>query len=350
MSYNPESGSNTEPAGGNETKNMSEKGSYDEAGGQPTMPTGGYTPPPPPPQPGGYAPPPGGYTPPPPPPQPGGYTPPPPPPPGGAAGGYTPPPGGYAPPPPPPGGPAGYGYGAPPPPPPRPAGGGSFNMEDIRKVDYQNLLQKYINVLTKPNVAVHEAEIPHANWTSVLIGVGLATVANFIFRLLSGLLFAGQVNMGLGDLQRQLNQQGSNVDLSMFNNVSGAGTWGAVGSLITTPLFFFLGAGLLFMMGRLFGGTGSDFMTHSYLLSLSYTPTRVIAAVLSIIPVVGIIGGLLSLYQIFLAGLSLQASQRMQPGRAQLAAWLPTIVGLVLGCLSIFLCAGLLVAALGGAR
>jgi len=224
-------------------------------------------------------------------------------------------------------------------------------MGDIGKVNYSNLLQKYINVLTKPNVAVHEAEIPQANWMSVLIGVGIVTIANFIFRLLSGLLFSGQVGMGLGDLQRQLNAQGSNVDLSGLNNIStGGGTWGAVGSLITTPLFFFLGAGLLFMMGRLFGGTGSDFMTHSYLLSLSYTPTRVIAAVLSIIPAIGIIGALLSLYQIYLAGLSLQASQRMQPGRAQLAAWLPTIVGIVLGCLSVFLCAGLIVAALGGNR
>ncbi len=221
-------------------------------------------------------------------------------------------------------------------------------MADISKVDYQNLMQKYINVLTKPNVAVYDAEIPQANWMTVLIGVVAVTVVTLIFRLISALVFAGAVNSSFSQLQSQLNQQGSNVDLSFMNNLSGASVATAFGSIISVPLAFFLGAGLLFLMGRLFGGTGSNFMTHSYLLSLSWTPTRIIAAVLSIIPFVSILGSLLFLYQIYHAGLALQSSQRMTSGRAQLAAWLPLLVGILLFCLIIVLCFGIILAAING--
>lgn len=312
MSYNPpESSGSTEPTGGNETRNMG------EASGQPTMPTGGYNPPPPPPPSGGYAPPP--------------------------AGGYTPPP---------PGG--GYGYGAPPPPPPPPQAPPStpLNMSDLSKVDYQNLFQKYLNITTKPNVATHEAEIPHANWMTVLVSVGGTTIIRFVFGLLTALLISNQSGMlGLGDLQSRLNAQGSNINVSQFTNfASGVGIWGAVLGLILTPLFFFCGVWLQFGLGRMFGGTGSNIMTHSYLASLSYAPTRVVASVLSIIPAVGAIGGLLNLYQIYLTGLSLQASQRMTAGRAQLAVWLPILVGIVLFCLIFVLCIGIFASALSNVR
>jgi site-specific recombinase len=122
-----------------------------------------------------------------------------------------------------------------------------------------------------------------------------------------------------------------------------------VSSFIGTFIGFFLGAGILWLAARMLGGTGSDFMTHSYLLSLSYTPTRVLGALLGIIPIIGwLIGLALVIYQLYLAGLAMQASQRMQPGRAQMAAFLPAIIGVVLGGLCCVIAFGAIVAALSG--
>jgi len=291
------------------------------------MPSGGYTPPP-----GGYTPPPSGQG-------QGSYTPPP-------QGGYVPPQGGYTPPPPPPQGgyappPGQGGYGAPPQPPP---GDFKVDMNQMKSTNFQGLFQKYMNALTKPNVSTYEAEIPQANWNAVLIGVGIVTVVSLLLGLLRALLFPAVVNP-LG------NQFGSDANMSAITNMaSGATVGSALFGIIFTPLLFFCGAGILWLTARMFGGTGSNFMTHCYLLSLSYTPTRVIAAVLNFIPVLGLISFIVILYQFYLAGLALQASQRMQPGRAQMAAWIPLLVGILLFCLMTVACAGLLASALGNIR
>ncbi|HET9493947.1 MAG TPA: YIP1 family protein [Chloroflexia bacterium] len=343
MSYDPQSGGSNRPPEEPEGGYRASDGSSTTPpggtmGGQPTQPvSGGYTPPPSEPA-GGYTPPSqpaGGYTP--PSEAAGGYTPPA----GGGptqpVGGYTPPPsGGYTPPPPPPGG----GYTPPPPTGPvtRPEGGGAF--------DINSLFQSWLNALTKPNVTTYEAEIPRANWTSTLVGVALVAIVGAIMSLLA---FGATAAM-LDPFTDMLRQQDPNFDPNTLTQFyGGAGVGGAISTFIFTFVTFFLGAGLLWLTARMFGGTGSDFMTHSYLLSLSYTPTRVIAAVASIIPLLGgIVSFVLFLYQLYLAGLAMQASQRMQPGRAQMAAFLPTVVGIVLGGLCCLLAFGAIVAALGG--
>jgi hypothetical protein len=317
MSYDPQSGGSNRPPDEPQGGYRASEGS---TGGQPTQPvSGGYTPPPEPV--GGYTPPAGGG-----PTQPvGGYTPPP-------SGGYTPPPpptGGYTPPPPPP----------PPGPLMRPEGGGAF--------DIQSLFQSWLNALTKPNVTTFEAEIPRANWTSTLIGVAVVAIVSAIMSLLA---FGATAAM-MGPFTDMLRQQDPSFDPNTLTQFyGGAGVGGAISAFIFTFITFFLGAGLLWLVARMLGGTGSDFMTHSYLLSLSYTPTRVIASILSIIPIVGgLVGFVLTIYQLYLAGLAMQASQRMQPGRAQMAAFLPAIVGIVLGGLCCLVAFGTLMAMLSGA-
>jgi hypothetical protein len=317
---------------------MSEGSSVPESSGEPTRDFSSSAPPPSPPPPsGGYTPPASGYTPPPPesgatytPSSSGGdYTPPPTPPP---SGGYTPPPppsGGYTPPP-------GGGYAAPPPPPTsRPETGGAM--------DLGSLVQSYINAVTKPNASTYEAEIPRADWTKTLIGVAAVAVVNFIVALIG----IGSTAAFLNQFRDQFQQEGVPIDPGMF---AGAGVGGAFSSLFFTFIGFFLGAGLLWLMARVFGGQNSDFMTHSYLLSLSYTPLRIAGAVIGIIPILGgFIAILLSLYQLYSAGLAMQASQRMAPGRAQMAAFLPTIVGFALTCLCLIIFFGALFAAITGA-
>src|SRR5436190_4448720 len=254
--------------GGGETTPMSPMSST-PPGDMP--PAGGAMPPP-----GGYAPPPqqpsGGYM-----AQSGGPTPPP-------QGGYTPPPqGGYgAPPPaggypPPPQG----GYGAPPPPPPGMyAAAGVPAAAPTAQPGIQGLMQSYINAVTKPNVSTYEAELGNASWAKVLIGIAIVAVIGFIVNL----IFANTMSAYFDQLQQQLNANGSNFDLTPYRGIASTGAGGAlIGPFIT----FFLGAGWLWLMARLFGGSNSDFLTHSYLLSISYAPMKGLAALLGFIPCVG---------------------------------------------------------------
>lgn len=255
----------------------------------------------------------------------GGYSPPP------AQGGYTPPPpggGGYSPP---PAGGGGYGnYGGTPP--PGSAGAGGFSQSDL-----QSVFQSWINAATKPNVMTYESELGNATWAKVLIGVGLVALVSFLVNL----LFASAVNASLNPLfdqiQNQLKQQGRSGYVGNLRNLASGG--GAFGALIGTFITFFLGAGWLYLMARLFGGQPSNFLTHTYTLSISYAPLRTLGAILSVIPCVGLI---VLVYQLYLSGLALQASHRMTAGRAQMAVWIPVVVLLMLGCACSVLAIGLI--------
>jgi hypothetical protein len=220
-----------------------------------------------------------------------------------------------------------------------PAGGPAFNVGNMGTVDQatvRDLFQSYMNAVTKPNVMTYQAEIPRASWLRTLIGLAAVDIVSFLFGLIAVAIGSAQIASALS----QLHAQGITAYDGLLNLAGGGGIAGAVFGLILTPITFFIGAGILWLTARMFGGTGSDFMTHCYLLSLSYTPLRIIGKVIGIIPILGsLVAFAAFLYQLYSAGLALQASQRMQPGRAQLAAFIPLIVGILLGCL----CAVLLV-------
>ncbi|HEY0070837.1 MAG TPA: YIP1 family protein [Chloroflexia bacterium] len=292
--------------GGTPTTNIPPQG---EQGGYTPPPSGGYTPPPP----GGYAPPP-----------PGGYAPPPP-------GGYTPPP---------PGG----GYGAPPPPPPPTGGMGYPGGGAGGQLDIQDLFQGYMGAVTTPTTTFYESQIPKANIIKVLIGLGIVVVVNVIV----GLIGAGAAAAAMAPLRDQLRAQGVNFDPTGL--AAGGGISGALFTIILTPLTFFIGSAIIYGLAKMLGGQGADFMTHSYLLSLSYVPLGVLASVLGLIPALGSLVALVALlYRQYSQGKSLEASQRMAPGRAQLAAFLPIGIGILLVCLCILLATFGLMAAINGA-
>ncbi len=205
----------------------------------------------------------------------------------------------------------------------------------------QELLQSYIGAITKPSAAFYESEMPKASWIKILVG----TLAVAVVQIIIGLVFAGAAAAQLNALRSQLNAQGRQLpfDPGIFMGASGAGS---IASIVLTPLFFIIGAGLLYLVAKMLGGQGNDFMTHAYLLSLSYTPLRIIGAVAGIIPVLGSIIALVAgIYLLYCQGKSMEASQRLTPGRAQLAAFLPTIIAIVLG----LLCCVLLLVGIVGA-
>ncbi len=212
-----------------------------------------------------------------------------------------------------------------------------------------DLLQSYINAVTKPNPNTYAAEMGNASWVKTLVGVAVVAVISFLINLIFAGAAASSFNSVISQLQTQGQGQSAQALENMRGLVGGGGVAGAFGSLIFTFVFFFLGALVLYGMAKILGGQGGDFMTHSYLLSLSYTPLRVVSTVLAIIPVVGgCVSFLLYLYQLYSAGLSMQASQRMTAGRAQLAAFIPLIALIVLGCGCLLLASAAIISALNG--
>lgn len=212
------------------------------------------------------------------------------------------------------------------------------------QIDFQDLMQSYMGAVTTPNTAFYESQIPKANLIKVLIGLGIVVLVNIIV----GLISAGAAAASLAPLRDQLRSQG--VDFDPTGLAGGGGVVGALFTIVLTPLTFFIGAGIIYGLAKMLGGQGADFMTHSYLLSLSYVPLGVVSSVLGLIPAVGGLVALVAvIYRQYSQGKSLEASQRMAPARAQMAAFIPIGIAILLVCLCIALATLGLMAALGGA-
>lgn len=176
------------------------------------------------------------------------------------------------------------------------------------------MIPKYQKAVTNQTSAFYEAEIPNASWNSVLIGVGGTAVIGALATFL-GTLFGFSVGM--------MAFGGGGAAFGFT-----AALVAAIIALVVYPISFFIGAGVLFLMPKLFGGQGTDFMTHSYLLSLSYAPLRSIAAVLEIIPVIGtLLAWVVRLWQGYQAGLAIQAYHKLDRAKAQMSVWIP--IGIV---------------------
>jgi hypothetical protein len=211
-------------------------------------------------------------------------------------------------------------------------------------VDFNDLIQGYRGAVMTPSTAFYESQIPKANLIKILIGLGVVIVVNIIV----GLISAGAAAASLGPLRDQLRQQGVNFDPTAM--AGGGGIVGALFTIFLTPLLFFIGSGIIYGVAKMLGGQGADFMTHSYLLSLSYVPLGIIASILGLIPGVGGLVGLVALlYRQYSQGKSLEASQRMAPSRAQAAAFIPLGIAILLGCLCFLLLVFGLMAAFQGA-
>lgn len=247
-------------------------------------------------------------------------------------GGYPPPPGaGYPPP--------GAGFAAPmgayampqpftPTAPPVPAGVG-------------NLFQKWVNVTTKPGVQSFVNEIPTANWGDVwlaLLGLGIITAITTVIRSLEFGAAASALYSALPAAQGQL-----------VNNFTAPSVGSGIASIITVPIGFFIGVGILWLFAKMFGGTGG-FLSHSYAFSLFYLPLAAVAAVIGIIPFLGgLVGLAISIYSIFLAVFAVSAVHRLTTGKSVAVVLLPAAILAVLACAGIFLLAAVIIGLTGGA-
>ena len=234
--------------------------------------------------------------------------------------------------PPPPGaaGPGPYSpYGAPP-----PTGGASAYAAPAGApvpAGMGAIWQKWLNVTTKPGVASFARELPTANWRDIwlsLIGLGiLSAITGAIAALYTGQTITIPRTDGT----------------TTTWHIPAGSSWFAI---ISVPVAFFIGVAILFVVAKLFGGTGT-FLEQSYAMALFYVPIQAVTAILGLVP---FFGGLatfvLGIYEIILAVFAIAASQRLSTGRSVAVVLLPGVILLFVACGLLVLLAAVIATAL----
>ena len=256
---------------------------------------------------------------------------------------YTPPPAGYAVPPIPER--PGYGYGYPPLPPTRPLLLGQAVRE---------LPQQYKRILFKPGAGSFAEEQSKADWGIIWM--------QLLFLVLFSAITTLPVSLMESSIFSFLNTPG----MPTISPASLA-VEATIGTIFLTPLIFFAGVGIQYLLARAFKGTG-EFRTQAYNQLLYQVPTAFIIALLYLIMtpflsgmtfvptttqattfnplsfivlmVVGLLASAVGIYSIVLNVFSIMAAHRLSGGRAAGVVLIPYAVVLVLyaGCV----CASLL--------
>lgn len=229
----------------------------------------------------------------------------------GPAGAYPPPPGGaYA-------GATGGTYGA----------AYAAPLGQPVPAGMSHIWQKWINVTTKPGVASFNQELPTANWSDIwisLIGLGILSA---ITGAIAALYTVQTITIPQGN--------GTTTVIHIPTGVS----WFTI---IWVPLGFFVGVAILFVIAKIFGGTGT-FLQQSYAMALFYVPIQAVTALLGLLPVLGGIASIaLGIYEIILAVFAIAASQRLSTGKSVAVVLLPAAIVLFFTCAALVVFAAIL--------
>ncbi len=210
-----------------------------------------------------------------------------------------------------------------------------------------SLVDTWMAAFTKPREETYAriAAQPRATATNAFLWVFLASLLTSLVAAVAGL--GGQFETFRQFLPPEIaSQMPATVGPSV-----GFGTiiCGAPIGAIFAVLFFAISTALVQWVAKLFGGTGT-FDKLAYVFSSFAVPYSVVTSVLSllsIIPFVGILTGLISfvlgIYVIILEVLAVKAVDRLDTGKATGAVLLPWLVILLLICCCIVIGASVLV-------
>lgn len=205
-------------------------------------------------------------------------------------------------------------------------------------MDFGGMFQTWLNVLTKPGEAVFEEErqSENATYATTFIWIAIAAVIAAVFSVLASLV-GGLVGGGasvLGPLMDQLPPEVGEQYAQFFALSAGTGA-AALGTafcltFILTPIFFFVGSLIYFVIAKLLGGTG-EFEEQSYLLATFYAPLLVVNSVIGIVPILGgCVSFFIWIYQLVLSYFALKVSHNLSSGRALAAVLIPLFVVILL--------------------
>jgi len=174
-----------------------------------------------------------------------------------------------------------------------------------------------------------DREQDRANTEDTLLSLMVYTIASVVISMVTGIFQLQQITTLMGE---QLPQLGFNMGTIFFFIL--------IGTVIMSPISFYITVGMQFLGVRIFGGSG-DFKSHAYLMALVLVPTTVLGgavSLLSFIPVIGFLAGLagfgLSIYTIMLTIRLVKSVHNVTTGRAVAGIIVPPIIlSAIFGCL-----------------
>ena len=196
--------------------------------------------------------------------------------------------------------------------------------------NFQDMLQRWRTVLSigfdsQRGIATFDAQQPAASWPAILWSLAILGAVEAVFNVITGFEYRNVTGTG-----------------------PGVGTF--IGGFISAYVGFFILAGILFIVAKLFSGTGT-FLTYAFLLSLIYVPLEIISSVAGILP---FLGGLVALaaglYSIYLAIHATASSHRLSLGQSTAVVLIPIAVLFVLAVILTFTIGLALLAAYGLSR
>jgi hypothetical protein len=207
---------------------------------------------------------------------------------------------------------------------------------------FQQMLNASRGVLLRPSVATFEEhERNDLGWAAIYIAIGAVVTA-----ILSAIGFALR-GPAMEDALRQFEDQlgGQPLPPGIEAFAGGAGLGATIfTSLLGAIIGFFIWTGIVYLLGRAFGGTGA-YGELAYDIALFQAPLRVISALISLVGfgplacLTGLISFALSIYGIYLSWLSVQAGMNLPGNKALMVILIPILVIflLVCGCIGFFL-------------
>ena len=215
-------------------------------------------------------------------------------------------------------------------------------------VSLQYMLNGSRAVLTKPNPSTFE-EYERNNLSWALIYISIAAVISAVLNAIAFVIQRPFVEAQLRDLQGQL---GTDAPLG-----AAVAQGSLVGSIVTglfgTIIGFLIYMGIVYLLGRAFGGTG-QFGELSFDFALFVAPLAVVNALVNVAGigplrfVTGIIGLAIAAYNLYLTYNSIQSGMNLQPRKALYVILTLIAIGLVLACGFALLIGGLIAAVTRG--
>ena len=202
-------------------------------------------------------------------------------------------------------------------------------------MDVNATVQTWINVLTHPNeqTFAEEGSRPQANFTTAIIWMVITGAVTGILGWVAFNLLFGSSNGLLAMIeQMDLPPETAAQMREMFSNGMMSAVMGGAGlsSIVTTPLFFLIGAGLFYLIGRMLGGQG-DLGRYAYLLASFQAPLGIVTALLGLVPMLGgCLGLLLSIYSLVLTFFATKVGLNLSSGKAIAVIVIPVAVLLLL--------------------
>ena len=213
-------------------------------------------------------------------------------------------------------------------------------------MDFNATIQTWMNVLTHPGEAAfaEERSRPQATVGTALIWIVIAAVISGLVGWLQIQMFLG-ASGGIAGLIEQMDlppevsaEMDAMLSSGMLEMMMGGG---GLMSIIFTPIFFLIGAGILHVIARLFGGTG-EFGRFAYLLAAFQAPISIVSALLGFVPILGgCLSLALSIYGIVLTYFAIKVEHTLTDGKAIGTLLLPIILLFLIAICGVASIAGL---------